>query len=122
MISKLSTALPRRPIAAERLRRLRQINLQLAALNQPGWCGDAEDWLDIADDLLRNYRQTRRLLHGYRCPADARIQNFLESYLKRNGVPVELTLPAQTFVLDRAGVAAEVSLPADGDRFESEYG
>jgi hypothetical protein len=32
---------------------------------------------DIADDLLRNYRQHRRLLQGYRCPADRRIQDFL---------------------------------------------
>ncbi|HNI07894.1 MAG TPA: hypothetical protein PLL24_07345, partial [Thiobacillaceae bacterium] len=54
----------RRPLAAERLRVIRQINLQLAALNQPGWRGDADDWLDIADDLLRNYRQHRRLLGG----------------------------------------------------------
>ena len=53
-----------RPIAPERLRRLRQINLQLAALDQPGWLGDEDHWLEIADDLLRNYRQHRRLLDG----------------------------------------------------------
>lgn len=62
--------LARRPISPERLRRIRQVNLQLAALNQPGWRGDSDDLLDIADDLLRNYRQHRRLLGGYRCPAD----------------------------------------------------
>ena len=39
----------------ERLRRLRQINLQLAALDQPGWQGDEDNWLEIADDMLRNY-------------------------------------------------------------------
>ena len=76
----------RRPVSAERLRRLRQINLQLAALSQPGWQGDDENWLDIADDMLRNYRQHRRLLQGYRCPADQRIQDFVNAYLANNGV------------------------------------
>ncbi len=111
----------RRPIAPERLRFIRQINLQLAALNQPGWRGDTDDWLDIADDLLRNYRQHRRLLGGYRCPADRRIQDFLNAYLQRNGVEAKLELPATSFVLDRPGQAAELSLPADGDRFESPW-
>jgi hypothetical protein len=111
----------RRAVAPERLRRLRQINLQLAALNQPGWAGDADDWMDIADDLLRNYRQHRRLLQGYRCPADRRIQDFLNDYLKRNGVAGDLALPQDPFVLDRAGLAAELSLPAEGDRFESPW-
>jgi hypothetical protein len=30
-------------------------------------------------------------------------------------------LPAASFVLDRPGLAAELSLPADGDRFESPW-
>ena len=109
------------PIVPERLRHIRQINLQLAALDQPGWAGDSDDWLDIADDLLRNYRQHRRLLGGYRCPADRRIQDFLNAYLARNGVGQTVELPASSFVLDRPGLAAELSLPADGDRFESDW-
>ena len=113
--------LAQRPISPERLRHIRQINLQLAALSQPGWQGDADDWLDIADDLLRNYRQHRRLLRAYRCPADRRIQDFLNGYLSRNGVAAQLELPAVSFVLDRPGLAAELSLPADGDRFESAW-
>jgi hypothetical protein len=113
--------LARRPISPERLRRIRQVNLQLAALNQPGWRGDSDDLLDIADDLLRNYRQHRRLLGGYRCPADRRIQDFVNGYLARNGVASRVELPAASFVLDRPGLAAELSLPADGDRFESPW-
>ncbi|MEW6678828.1 MAG: hypothetical protein AB1421_12985 [Pseudomonadota bacterium] len=100
-----------RAIAPDRLRRLRQINLQLAALNQPGWRGDEDHWIEIADDLLRNYRQHRRLLQDYRCPADQRIQDFVNGYLARNGVEVKLELPAVSFVLDSAGQAAELSLP-----------
>lgn len=110
-----------RPIAPERLRRLRQINLQLAALDQPGWQGDEDQWLSIADDLLRNYRQHRRLLQNYRCPADQRIQDFLNGYLARNGVDERVELPAVSFVLDSAGLAAELSLPVEDDRFESPW-
>ena len=111
----------RHPISPERLRHIRQINLQLAALNQPGWRGDNDDLLDIADDLLRNYRQHRRLLGGYRCPADRRIQDFLNGYLERNGVTTRVEFPDVSFVLDRPGLAAELSLPADGNRFESPW-
>ena len=113
--------LARRPISPERLRRIRQVNLQLAALNQPGWRGDSDDLLDIADDLLRNYRQHRRLLQDYRCPADQRIQDFVNGYLLRNGVDDQLALPAVSFVLDAPGQAAELSLPVEDDRFESPW-
>jgi hypothetical protein len=108
-------------ISADRLRALRQINLQLAALDQPGWQGDEDRWLDIADDLLRNYRQHRRLLQNYRCPADQRIQDFLNTYLAKNQVNVQLELPAVSFVLDRPGLAAEMSLPVNADRFDSPW-
>ncbi len=113
--------LARTTVSPGRLRHIRQINLQLAALNQPGWRGDSDDLLDIADDLLRNYRQHRRLLQGYRCPADRRIQDFVNAYLARNDVAARVELPAASFVLDRPGLAAELSLPADGDRFESPW-
>ncbi len=123
MRDDLSRAFKRvhRPIAPERLRRLRQINLQLAALDQPGWQGDEDNWLEIADDMLRNYRQHRRLLQNYRCPADQRIQDFVNSYLFRNDVDVRLELPAVSFVLDAPGLAAELSLPVEDDRFESPW-
>ncbi len=111
----------RNAISPERLRHIRQINLQLAVLNQPGWQGDSDDLLDIADDLLRNYRQHRRLLQGYRCPADQRIQDFVNGYLERNGVATRVELPAASFVLDRPGLAAELSLPVESHRFESAW-
>ncbi|HNQ03340.1 MAG TPA: hypothetical protein PKH69_01885 [Thiobacillaceae bacterium] len=111
----------RRPIPPQRLRRLRQINLQLAALNQPGWLGDEDQWLEIADDLLRNYRQHRLLLQGYRCPADQRIQDFINGYLQRNGVDDRVQLPAVSFILDAPGLAAELSLPVEDDRFASPW-
>ncbi len=114
-----------RPVSPERMKRIRQINLQLAASGQPVRREGDDDLLDIANDLLRNYRQHRRLLRDYRCPVDQRIQSFVNDYLARNGalggVETRIQLPAAPFILDRPGLAAELSLPLDGDHFESRY-
>lgn len=110
-----------RPLSPERRKRIRQINLQLAAMGQPLPHEGDDDLLDVADDLLRNYRQHRRLLRDYRCPSDQRIQDFVNDYLARNDVALRIQLPAAPFILDRPGLAAELSLPVDGDRFESAY-
>mgnify|MGYP005811244133 CR=1 FL=1 len=101
---------------------IRYINLKLASLAQPT-CDAAADpyFLELAGPLLRNYHEKDRLLGGRHCPADARIQAFLDSCLAEvcpSGAP---RLPADTFVLDRPGLARVMSLPAAGDLFESRY-
>jgi hypothetical protein len=116
-----NTPIASRPLSPERMKRIRQINLQLAATGQPLPRDGDDDLLDVAEDLLRNYRQHRRLLRDYRCPSDQRIQDFVNDYLARNGVETRIQLPAVPFILDRPGLAAELSLPLDGDRFESRY-
>src|SRR5271157_310984 len=98
----------------------RYINLKLAALGQPtaGSTIDAR-FLETAGPLLRNFYQKDRLLGSYLCPADARIQSFLDEYVRAvspNGAP---RLPANTFVLDRAGLARVMSLPPDLPTFSS---
>src|SRR5512136_1726234 len=83
----------------KQLEELQHINLQLAALGQPT-CeveGD-QQYLKIADSLLKNYSQQRRLLAKYRCPADQRIQDFLNAYLHENGLDAAISLPGETFV------------------------
>jgi len=98
------------------------INLKLAALGQPT-CkleGGDHSYLTIADSLLKHYARQRRLLSAYRCPADQRIQNFLNAYLSENGVEQQVELPGTTFVLDRPGMAREVSLPLNGTHFHSD--
>ncbi len=100
----------------------RYINLKLAALGQPVSQSTADrNALEIAGPLLRNYYQKEQLL-GYRlCPADSRIQAFLNSYLKDvlpDGAP---RLPGHTFVLDRPGLARVMSLPPDQDTLASPY-
>ncbi len=61
------------------------------------------------------------MLGKYLCPADARIQAFLNSYLKTvcpGGAP---RLPGNTFILDRPGLARLMSLPPGEDTFTSPY-
>ena len=101
---------------------IRYINLKLAALGQPTSQSTADPaFLDIAGPLLRNYYQKDQLLGDRLCPADARIQAFLDSYLSEvcpGGAP---RLPSNTFVLDRLGLAREMSLPPDAECFTSPY-
>jgi hypothetical protein len=107
-----------------RLEKLQHINLQLAALGQPT-CEVENDpqYLKIAGSLLKNYSQQRRLLAlaKYRCPADQRIQDFLNGYLKENGISETITLPVETFVLEQKGLARELSLPFSLNEFHSPY-
>lgn len=103
-------------------RLLSYINLKLAALGQPVSQSTAEPYfLDIARPLLRNHHQKDLLLRDLLCPSDTRIRNFLNTCLADvcpEGAP---RLPAHTFVLDRPGLAREVSLPPGADDFRSPY-
>ncbi|MDD5405103.1 MAG: hypothetical protein PHZ14_11280 [Sulfuricella sp.] len=98
------------------------INLKLSSSGQPACeAGDGSSFLEVADSLLKSYREKSRLLSGYLCPPDQRIQSFLDAYLAdaaEGGVP---RLPENTLVLDRHGVARELSLPALQDEFKNEY-
>ncbi len=95
------------------------INLKLAASGQPGSRNQGGDkFLSVAQDLLQSYREKSRLLADYYAQADWRVQQFLNRYLEECGdVP---QLPNNTLILDRHGVARELSLPAGEDRFESD--
>lgn len=116
------------PSTPNRLEGLQHINLQLAALGQPT-CAVENDpqYLKIAGGLLKNYSQQRRLLAltKYRCPADQRIQDFLNGYLTENGVTIDqnasISLPGETFVLEQKGLARELSLPFQHNEFHSAY-
>ncbi len=98
------------------------LHLKLAALGQSSGKGlVGAPFLQIASPLLRSHYQKERLLGKYLCPADTRIQSFLDEYLRDccpEGAP---RLPASTFVLDRAGLARTLSLPPDAHSFSSPY-
>lgn len=104
------------PASEQRL--IEYLNLKLACLGCPTVQTEEDSaFLDMAAALLPRYQETDRLLADYLCPADQRIQDFLDSYLEGAAPPVPL--PRRTFVLDRHGLARALSLPADGDLFVS---
>ena len=100
-------------------RRIFYINLKLRDLGCPTFpvAHDAE-FADLVGGLMASHCEKDRLLSQHMCPADTRIQNFLQDYL---GDEVEVPrLPNQTFVLDRHGLARQLSLPPDKDEFSSD--
>jgi phosphoenolpyruvate carboxykinase (diphosphate) len=109
-------------IAEQREELVRYINLKLAALGQPVNESTADRYfLELTRPLLRNYLVKDQMLGGHLCPADRRIEAYLNGVLREtcpDGVP---RLPANTFVLDRVGVAREMSLPPTGHRFSAAY-
>src|SRR5208337_1094384 len=54
------------------------------------------------------------------CPVDARIEAFLNEHFADLPLTEPLRVPGRAMVLDRHGLARELSLPADGDEFKSE--
>ncbi len=108
-----------RPDTAELLR---YINLKLVALGQPSSQSTTDPYfLEIAGPLLRNFYQKDQLLGDRLCPADTRIQQFLDTYLKDVSPGGAARLPSNTFVLDRPGLARVMSLPPGADDFTSPY-
>jgi len=98
------------------------INLKLAALGQPTCSLEEKDfaYLATADSLLKRYARLRRLLSDYRCPADQRIQDFLNDYLSENGVAQTVEIPGTSLIADKPGMAREMSLPLNGNHFHSD--
>ena len=107
------------PRKETREQRLQHICLQLAALGHDCQMGTDRGFISVADSLLRNYSQHRRLLINYRCPADKRIEDFLNDYLKRHGVDETIQLPWDTFSLLKPGLAREMSLPVASNHYKS---
>ena len=110
---------PERRAVDDRQVVLQHICLQLSALGHKCQLSSDQGYLSVADSLLKNYSEHRRLLSEYRCPADQRIQDFVNDYLKRNGVDQSIKLPGETFVLNQAGLARELSLPLTESEYQS---
>ncbi len=105
-----------------KIKRLKQyISLKLAALGQPIYVGDSDDkFLDYATDLIKNYKEKNRLLSDYLCPADQRIQDFIDSYLREYKEKINIRIPSNTFTIDSHGIARMMSLPAESSEFKSD--
>ena len=108
--------------ADERKDLLGYLNLKLAANGLPvATAAGGTELVQLASGLLTNFREKTRLLDSYRCPVDRRIEAFLSEHFADQNLTSPLRVPGRAFVLDRHGLARELSLPADGDEFESEY-
>lgn len=122
MNSPENYTLPESPITDKKRQvTIQHISLQLASLGHRCQFSTDNDYLAVADGLLKNYSAQRQLLAEYRCPADTRIQNFLNAYLERNGVEgTNIKLPGEAFNLNSQGIARELSLPFNGNTYKSD--
>ncbi|MBI9064856.1 MAG: hypothetical protein JEZ14_22915 [Marinilabiliaceae bacterium] len=117
-----------KPSKRDRKDMIQYINLQLAALGQPLFYDDSDaktkfsnaKFLSLTESLINSFREKSRLLADHLSPADTRIQNFLNDYLKDVKFDKSYRLPNNTFVLNQKGLAREVSLPPDGNSFKSD--
>jgi hypothetical protein len=100
---------------------IRYLDLKLAALGYSSSRHTDHEFLELARPLLRNYHQKNLMLGNLLCPADRRIQTFLDDYLTEVPSRPAAQIPANTFLLDRSGLARVLSLPLSGDAFASPY-
>ena len=96
---------------------VRYVNLKLAALGCPTvQTDDQTEFAELADAILAHHLGDAEPASKL-APIDQRIQDFLDAYLADTVRPARL--PANTFVLDKHGLARTLSLPATRDEFSS---
>jgi phosphoenolpyruvate carboxykinase (diphosphate) len=100
------------------------VNLKLAAVGAPPVTSKSktQNFLSLVDPILKSYQEQQHLLiehGGALCPADQRIQSFLNSYLADTGEAVP-NIPSRQLKLDRHGLAKLLSLPVGEDIFQNE--
>ena len=105
----------------ERKELLRYINLKLAANGLPTvHAAGGTELVTLAAGLLTNFREKTRLLDEHRSPIDHRIETYLNEHFQDLDLTEPMRVPGRALVLDRHGLARELSLPADGNEFENE--
>lgn len=102
------------------------INLRLMALNLPSVEETEKDerneeFIEIIKGLIANYKKREEFFATGLCPADERIQGFLNNYFEGVEGVDDIIIPNNTFSLDSYGVARELSLPNQGDKYVSDY-
>jgi hypothetical protein len=104
-----------------RARRREQVNLELLVQGlSPATNGRNGRDSTLPGKLVESFRERMRLLGAHLCPADLRINQFLKAHFADLNLPTPLTVPTHTLVLDRHGIARELSLPGESDEFKSE--
>ena len=74
----------------------------------------------FSQGLLESVREKNRLLAKHQAPIDQRIEGFLADYFADIDLRKSLRLPRRSLVLDRHGMARELSLPSHGNAHTSE--
>ncbi|MDB5051369.1 MAG: hypothetical protein JWO30_4440 [Fibrobacteres bacterium] len=83
--------------------------------------GHGPDFMAHTADLIRKLQEKFRGYPQPLCPLDARLQAFLDMHFADTPLPGRLDLPLRTLHMDFHGLARTLSIPAEGDTFESEY-
>ncbi|MDB4583266.1 hypothetical protein N9164_08955 [Draconibacterium sp.] len=120
--------MPTKRIKRDRRDMIQYINLQLASLGQPLFRDDSDSGIkytnakfqSLTEGLISSFREKSRLLSSHLSPADTRIQNFIDDYLKEVEFEKAYRLPGDTLVLNQKGMARELSLPPNGNEFKSD--
>lgn len=110
---------------------IRYINLKLATIGQPVFDDFAEQqgetklsdpaFLELAENLISNYRSRTRLVSNIFSPADQRIQDFINDYVKDLNLKEIPQLPNNTFVCDKPTLARALSLPPHQNHYKNDY-
>jgi len=103
----------------ERNKLISYINIKLASMGLPVYSKEGTGFVELASDMLESFRQKDRILASYLPPVDQRIQDFLDAYFSDLGLASMPRIPSKTLVLDRYGMARELSLPPDGHKHVS---
>ena len=117
-----------KPSEDDRRDMIQYTNLQLASMDQPLYQDENDSktkylndkFQNLTQDLLNSFKEKSRLLSNYLCPADYRIQSFINDYLRDIQLDKSIKIPSSTFILNSMGLAREVSLPPNGNEFKSD--
>ena len=102
--------------------RIDYIKLKLTVAGDTPGGQDALTRLSVPYEVVAYLKERIRLSYGRPSPIDRRVQAFLERLFADLALERPVTLPGlgQILTLDRAGMAQELSLPENGDLFESD--
>ena len=98
------------------------INLRLLVAGYQHGDPEAAARLHVPYEVIAHLKERIRLSYGQHSPMESRVQAFLDRYLADSGSGEQVRVPGlgETFILDRAKMALELSLPERGDKFESD--
>jgi len=101
------------------------INLKLASLGLPIYDSGKKDegscdyFIDLFEGIITDYKEKMRLQDSREIPINKRVYDFLNEYFA--DVDESVDIVKNSFILDRYGLARELSMAPNGHKFTSEY-